>query len=94
MNSATAGNVISGGYVRYCTVRLFPHVLTLPLMMRALRRCLGADEGMTRHSHTEKMMPSEMVAAVSQRGTPSRACTHATQSDQLLKQVDFEVFPF
>jgi hypothetical protein len=74
-------------------VRLVP-VLTLPLMIRALRRCLGAEEGMTRHSHTEKMMPREMVAAVSQRGTPSRACTHATQSDQLLKQVNFEVFPF
>ncbi len=71
-------------------VRLVPPpVLTLPLMMRALRRCLGADEGMTRHSHTEKMMPREMVAAVSQRGTPKRACTHATQSDQLLKQIVF-----
>ena len=57
-------------------------------MISALSRCLGAEEGMTRHNHTEKMMPREMVAAVSQRGTPNRACTHATQSDQLLKQAD------
>merc|ERR1719158_1040691 len=43
--------------------------------------CLGAAEGMTRHSHTENTIPREMVAAVSQRGTPTLAWRQATQSD-------------
>ena len=43
------------------------------LITRALIRCLGAAEGMTRQSQTEKTMPREMVAAVSHRGTPTRA---------------------
>merc|ERR1719397_524789 len=51
------------------------------LITRALIRCLGAAEGMTRQSQTEKTMPREMVAAVSHRGTPTRACRQATQSD-------------
>ena len=46
---------------------------------------LGAVLGMTRQSHSEKMMPREMVAAVSQRGTPTLAWRQDTQSDQLLK---------
>ena len=57
-----------------------------PLMKSVLTFCclLGAVLGMTRQSHSEKMMPREMVAAVSQRGTPTLAWRQDTQSDQLL----------
>ena len=58
-----------------------------PLMNSVLTFCcclLGAVLGMTRQSHSEKMMPREMVAAVSQRGTPTLAWRQDTQSDQLL----------
>ena len=57
-------------------------------MTRLLIRCLGAAVGMTKQSHTEKMIPKATVAAVSQRGTPILMCTHATQSDQRLKYED------
>ena len=58
-----------------------------PLMKSVLTFCclLGAVLGMTRQSHSEKMMPREMVAAVSQRGTPTLAWRQDTQSDQLLQ---------
>ena len=55
-----------------------------PLMSRVLTFLLGAVEGMTRQSQMEKMMPREMVAAVSHLGTPTLACRQETQSDQLL----------
>ena len=57
-----------------------------PLMKSVLTFCclLGAVLGMTRQSHSEKMMPREMVAAVSHLGTPTLACRQETQSDQLL----------
>ena len=46
-----------------------------PLMKSVLTFCclLGAVLGMTRQSHSEKMMPREMVAAVSHLGTPTLA---------------------
>ena len=55
-----------------------------PLMRRVLTFLLGAVEGMTRQSQMEKMMPREMVAAVSHLGTPTLAWRQDTQSDQLL----------
>lgn len=51
------------------------------LMTRLLILCLGAMVGMT-STATRKDDPEAMVATVSQRGTPIRICTHATQSDQ------------
>ena len=62
------------------------------LMTRARMRCLGAEEGMTRQSQTEKTMPREMVAAVSQRGTPTLACRQATQSDHFLQIKSVKTF--
>ena len=56
------------------------------LMTRDLIFCLGAAEGMTRHSHTEKMMPRAMVAAVSHLGTPTFRWAQANQSFRGLKQ--------
>jgi hypothetical protein len=38
-------------------------------MTSALSLCFGEEEGITRHSQTEKTIPREMVAAVNQRGT-------------------------
>ena len=55
-----------------------------PLMKRVLTFLLGAVDGMTRQSQMEKMMPREMVAAVSHRGMPTLSWIQATQSDHLL----------
>ena len=65
---------------------MFSLTFSACLMTRARSRCLGAAVGMTRQSQTENTIPREMVAAVSQRGTPTRACRQATQSDHLLQQ--------
>ena len=64
-----------------------------PLMKSVLTFCclLGAVLGMTRQSHSEKMMPREMVAAVSQRGTPTLAWRQDTQSDQLLHHQHYSI---
>ena len=56
-----------------------------PLIRRVFIFLLGAVEGMTRQSQMEKMMPREMVAAVSHLGTPTLVCRQDTQSDQLLQ---------
>ena len=44
-----------------------------PLMKSVLTFLLGAVLGMTRQSQREKMIPREMVAAVSHLGTPTLA---------------------
>ena len=62
------------------------------LMTRDLIFCLGAAEGMTRHSHTEKMMPRAMVAAVSHLGTPTFRWAQANQSFRGLKQKKILIF--